>query len=171
MGLLDGLELGSGDRARGSDQPFLPSDRGHGFLLGVWTCQRGMLELGRQIGGRLGSRSRGHGVPCSSQNSGAREQAGSHPPASCPGYGAVIRAGRASTAAGGPFPLACLNLAPPQATRPLPHPLASVWGGGDDCEGPRIRKEGLLFSVVWENKYNEYRSEDGRLSGQLSGSS
>lgn len=57
-----------------------------------------------------------------------------------------FRAGCASTAAGGPLPLACLNLAPPQATRPLPHPLVSVWG--DRRGGPPHWKGGLLFSVV-----------------------
>lgn len=63
-----------------------------------------------------------------------------------------FRAGRASTAAGGPFPLACLNLAPPQATRPLPHPLASVWGGETTARAPALGKKGC--SLVLSGRIN-----------------
>lgn len=80
-----------------------------------------------------------------------------------------FRVGRASTAARGPFPLACLNLAPPQATRPLPHPLAS--SGESDGEGPTPALGKEDCSLVLSGRINvTHRSEDSRVSGHLSGS-
>lgn len=90
-----------------------------------------MLGLGRRIRGRLERTLREHGVPSSSQRSfGAQEQGRSPPPA---WESWLLRCHSDWTcqhSCRGPLPLGSLNLAPPQATRPLPHPLVCVWGDG-----------------------------------------
>lgn len=143
----------------GSDSSFLPAIWGMDAS-GVFVRDACGVGLGRRIRGRLGGTWREHGVPSSGPSFGAREQGGSLPSPSLVSWLLRCHSGLDVPAQlrEAPSPPACLNLAPPQATRPLPHPgspsgetgwgqglLVSVWEWGQALE----REEPRAWPVDW----------------------
>lgn len=107
------------------------------------------------------------GVPCSNQNFGAREQGGSHPPASCSGYGAVIQ--------GWMCQHSCRRSPPPRVPKlspasgdPAPPPPTGICLGRQTRRAPALGKEDC--SLVLSERIN-IKSTDVRGTAECLASS
>lgn len=134
VGLLDGLELGSGKRAKGFRLVLSSQRSGAWFPSGCLDLSERPVGAGAVYQGASREEVEGTmGVPCTSQNFGAREQGGSHPPASCPGYGAVIQGWMCQHSCGRPPPPRVPKLSPASGD-PAPPPPAVI------CLGRQTRR-------------------------------